>query len=174
MDDSMEQSYDPIDDFEDDPSYYDLSDVATKTEESTEPEEPADEFPPEIHQDVMGLLYLGSLTKECEVLGHRFVLKTLTSGEELALGQIVHEYGDTLVQAKAFTIATIAAAIVTVDGNPIVGSLGPEYSNTITTIRKKFEYIRDKWYWPVIEMLYMQYSGLVIRQAVAFQALEGK
>jgi hypothetical protein len=140
-----------------------------------EPEPTSDEnieFPDEVEQDVTGLMFLGSLSESFELLGHRFTIKTLRAGEELMCAQIVKEYEDTLAQGKAFAIAQVAASIVTVDGRELVKSLGPE--DTLMTLRQKFDFIRTRWYWPVIEMIYGHYSGLVVRQAIAYEAYEGK
>lgn len=131
-----------------------------------------EQFPAEVEEDVHGLMFLGSLTHSFELLGHRFVLRTLRIGEELSCAQVVKEYEGTMAQGKAYAIAQIAAALVSVDGREIVGNLGPD--DTASTIHKKFEYIRERWYWPVIELIYAEFSDLMIRQASAYEALEGK
>ena len=83
---------------------------------------------------------MGRLQKKFDVLGHDFVLKTLTVGEELAIGQVVNEYAGTIGQGKAFQTAVIAAAIVTVDGRELVAPLGP---NTQAGLQDRFDYITE-------------------------------
>lgn len=174
----MNSTFESVPDFEEDPSYLDLTPLpASETEPMPAPEptpesDEPDEFPEEVADDVHGLLYLGALSTEIEMWGHKVVLRTLKAGEELAVGQIVAEYNDTPSQGKAFAIATVAAALETVDGKIIAKPIGP--SDSLATIRQKFEYIRANWHWPFIEAVYFEYSQLIVRQATAFDALEGK
>jgi hypothetical protein len=174
----MNNTFEPVPDFEEDPSYLDLTPLPASETEPTPVPEPTpesddpDEFPEEVHEDVHGLLFLGALSTEVELWGHKVVLRTLKAGEELAVGQIVSEYNETPSQGKAFAIATVAASIETVDGRIISKPIGP--SDSLASIRQKFEYIRENWHWPFIETIYFEYSQLVVRQAMAFDALEGK
>jgi len=130
------------------------------------------EFPSEVEEDVTGLMFLGALSSSFDLFGHHFTLKTLRAGEELICAQIVKEYEGTLAQGKAYAIAQVAAALVTVDGRPIVKSLGPD--DGLANMRQKFDFVRTRWYWPVIDMLYAHFSNLMMRQASAFEAYEGK
>lgn len=133
-----------------------------------------DEFDPRVAEDVEGLLFLGALSSEFELFGHQFVMRTLRVGEELAVAQVVKQYEGTLAQGKAYAIANVAASIVTVDGRPLVESLGPDQEETLTTINRKFAYVRSKWYFPVVELLYQEFSQLRLRQAAALEEFAGK
>lgn len=163
----------PVFNFEDAPDFnLPASDMDGPPEPTTFVEEDVDLFPDDVSQDVTGLTFMGYLTSSFELKGHRFVIRTLKVGEELACAQLIKEYEETMAQGKAYAIAQIAAAIVTVDGRNIGESLGPD--DSLATISNKFDYIAKRWYWPVIEALYDEFSNLMLRQAVAYDALEGK
>lgn len=169
-------------DFEGNPGFLDLPPLANAPElGAPEPEQPkqvADEtppepvFPPEVADAVEGLLFLGHLTSGFDLMGHRFEIRTLKAGEELAIGQIVQEYEGRLGSTKAYAIAIAAACISSVDGRPLTAPLGP--SGVTDAIRRDFDYIARSWYYPVVEMVYDHYSALVLQQNAAFTALQGK
>src|SRR4051812_6796279 len=79
------------------------------------PERGATSFSPEVHNDVVGMIFLGALTDEFDVFGHRIVLSTLTAGEELSIALVIKDCQATLAQGKAMAIATVAAAVERVD-----------------------------------------------------------
>lgn len=149
-------------------------------ENNFDPHEPTEEeqqaideegFDPSVRNDMEALLTNGFISKEVELAGHTFVLRTLTIGEELAVAEVCKSYEGDYTQAKAIATATVAAALETIDGRPLMHHLGPEPTNNI---RKKFQYIRNKWYWYIINELYEHYRELLEKQAIAFNELRGK
>ncbi len=124
-----------------------------------------------ISNDLYGLLVLGALDKEVEWGGHAFRIRTLKVGEELAVTLIIKDYTETVGQMKAYATATVAAALEQVDGRPLIAPLGPDIR---ASVRQRYEYIRDNWYWPTIEFLYTEYLELLQRQIKAMEELEGK
>ena len=126
---------------------------------------------PSVRTDVENLLTNGSISKEIELAGHVFVMRTLTIGEELAIAEICGAYDGNFAQAKAIATATVAAALESIDGRPLMRTLGPDVKNNI---RHKFQYIRNKWYWTIINELYEHYQLLLERQISAFEELKGK
>jgi len=141
--------------------------------ERVEAAQEGERFPAEIERDVEGLLYLGALSTEVNIWGHRFEIHTLRAGEELARDQIVNEYDGVFGQARALGLATAAAAVKSVDGTPLQRPLAPGKSDIISAIRANFTTFSD-YYFPVIERIYDEYEKLELRQARAFRALEGK
>lgn len=121
--------------------------------------------------DIENLLTNGSISTEIELAGHFFALRTLTIGEELAISDVCSEYEGNFSHAKAIATATVAASLESIDGRPLMRSLGPDERNNI---RQKFHYIRSKWYWIIINELYEHYLVLLDRQINAFQELKGK
>jgi hypothetical protein len=124
-----------------------------------------------LRNDIENLLTNGSISKEVDVAGHTFVIRTLTIGEELAIADACKEYDGTFAHAKALATATVAASIESIDGRPLMRSLGP---NQTGNIKQKFVYIKNKWYWAIINELYEEYMVLLDKQIVAFGELRKK
>jgi hypothetical protein len=132
-------------------------------------EEPEDETP--VSQEVVSLLNLGELTQEFDVRGHKIILRTLKVGEELEISTFIQPFIGTIDEGRALATASIAAAIVSYDGNPLVRAVGPEEN----LLRKKFDFVREHMYWPVIRMIYEEcYSKLLDRQVEALREFQKK
>lgn len=140
----------------------------TEEEQLTQSEE---SFDPSARLDMEMLLTNGKIVAEIELAGHVFMIRTLTIGEELAVADVCKEYYNNFTEAKAIATATVAAALESIDGRPLMHSLGPD---PVSNIRQKFQYIRNKWYWVLISELYANYAGLLDRQIAAFEELRGK
>jgi hypothetical protein len=118
----------------------------------------------EAPQDVIGLLNLGKLTGQLDVRGHAIILRTLTMEEELSADLFISKYEGTMAYGRAQATIYVAAAIESIDGKPIVQTLGPGED----ILRRKFDYVRQRMYWPVIKFVYEEgYIPLIERQAVA-------
>jgi hypothetical protein len=124
-----------------------------------------------MRKDLDSLLQSGSISDSIDLVGHTFVLRTLTIGEELAVASVCDDYAKSIAQSKAIATATVAAALESIDGRPLMHSISPD---PLVNIRHKFGYIRNKWYWAIIEELYRRYVDLSERQLYAFQELQGK
>ena len=133
-----------------------------------------DVFPPQVNEDVTGLMHAGHLTHSFQLLGHNFVIRTLKAAEELAVTGVVKQYEGTLGEGKAYAMGMVSAAIVTVDGQPLTRPLGPSDASITTAISQNFHYVGTNWVWPIIEAIYAHYSDLILRQAEAFRQFEGK
>lgn len=163
-------------DFESDPDYSQFGLHLSNDDEGNllVNAEKNDEFDPRIRDDVEGLLFLGRLTHDFDLYGHSFTIRTLTRGERLAAAQFVREYEDTLGIADALQTAYLALAIMLVDGRPLSIQLEDSRSQEIENrLRTNFAIVQ-RWYDPVIEAIYAEYSNLLVRQNIAFQELEGK
>lgn len=139
--------------------------------------EDADSFKPEIAEAVSGLMWLGYLTDSFSLWGHEFTIKTLRSGEELCVTQLINQFKETLGLDRAFTIAYVAASLVTVDGETFVSQLGEGHIHRLAQIRQAFDKISNTetgWYYPLVEAIYQRYSVLSFKQASAFAAVELK
>ena len=147
--------------------YFDTSEATDEEKEFQEEEK----VTPSIRTDIENLLSNGAIFDEFEIAGHVFVIRTLKIGEELSVAEICKDYEGTIAEAKAMATATVAAAIETIDGRPLMRNLGPDSKNNI---RQKFGYVRNKWYWIIIGEIYERYLILVNRQINAFSELRGK
>lgn len=130
-----------------------------------------EEFPNEVSDDVVGLMYLGELSRTFTWCGHKFVIRTLKIDEEVAVGQLVKAHQDTVMQTKALATAVAAACLVTVNGQEIVTPLGPDVSSLVN---QRYHYIAENWYWPTIEKINTEYLDLVDRMYKAIGELEKK
>jgi hypothetical protein len=130
---------------------------------------PLDEFPPEVRQDVQGLLYLGHLTAEIDFCGHYFSLRTLKAGEEMAAAKVVEPYVNTVKAAEAWSTAQVALALTQVDGDEdFCPAAGPD---PMAHARARFQYM-GRWFQPTIDYLFGAYADLLDRQVEAVRALQ--
>jgi hypothetical protein len=133
--------------------------------------EKAEEFDDRISVELEGLLFLGRLTHDCSLYGHTFTLRTLTRGERLAVSLFVQDYEDSIGLADALQTAYLAMAIQTVDGRPL--SIPLESEKPEDRLRRNWQIV-EKWFDPVLEALYVEYSNLAIKAQQAFLELERK
>jgi|SRR5581483_2455762 len=135
-------------------------------------ENEVDEFlPPEeefVGQDTEALMYRGYLTDVVEVGNHEIRIRTLKIGEELDAALVAQRYNDTPEAMRALATAIVSAAIVTVDGRPLVEALGPADA----TIQSKFDYIRKNWYWRSVGEVYKAYDQLLERSIKSLEELK--
>lgn len=116
-----------------------------------------------VSQEIHSLLNLGELSREFEVRGHKIILRTLRVGEELEVSTFIQPFVGTIDEGRALATATIAAAIVSLDGEPLVRELGPQGN----VLRKKFDFVRTKMYWPVIRLIYEEYYVELLKEQTA-------
>ena len=134
-------------------------------------EEDKDIISQELSEDLISLLNLGDLKYEIEVRGHKIVLRTLRMSEELEIGLFIKPYIGTLDEGRAIATATVAASIESYDGKSLITAIGP-YENVL---RKKFDFIKDKMYWPVIQIIYEEgYIPLVKKQVETIEEFRKK
>jgi len=124
-----------------------------------------------VRGNIENLLINGRLTRNISFAGHEFVIKTLTVGEELAVAEVCASFAGSIAEARALATATVAASLESVDGLALMRSLGPDAT---ASVRQKFNFIKNKWYWNIIGHIYQEYLGLVEEQMAAFEALQGK
>lgn len=110
-------------------------------------------FPDEYKQPFIGLLYVGAMKKTVEYAGHKIVLRTLTQGEELRVGQLTREYVGCRNETSALKLYYVAAAVESVDGKSMLNELHDD----VDPITTKAEQMKE-WYAPVVEYLYDEYS----------------
>jgi hypothetical protein len=105
------------------------------------------------------IVHIGYLNKVFEWSGHQFEIRTLRIDEELAVGQLVKEYKNTITEDRAVAVAIAAASIVSINEKPFM----PRFDDdaVLQSIRDRFNYIRKNWHWPVIEIMNAQYLDLL-------------
>ena len=124
-----------------------------------------------VSRDIHSLLNLGELSQEFDVRGHKLILRTLKVGEELEISTFIQPFVGSVDEGRALATATVAAAIVSLDGEPLIRGIGPQEN----VLRKKFDFVRTKMYWPVIRMIYEDcYVGLLKRQVATIEEFQKK
>lgn len=133
---------------------------------SVEEEKPLPQFDEKFKQALDGLMYLGRLEDEFSWLGHRYVIRTLTTDEILQIGIITKPYLGTLSEVKAYQAAVVAACIVTVDGKSLAVPMTNEAADT--ALRNRWDYVRNHWFPPLLDYVYEQYLLLedLVRQVL--------
>lgn len=122
----------------------------------------------DLSQEFTGLLTLGKLVKKIDLYGHTFIIRTLKVGEELEVGLIADKYRQTNEAGRAYATAVVAAALERVDGKPPVVPIGPSEDSIL---QEKYEFVRSRYYWPIVRKLYESYVDLVRQQEEALEEL---
>lgn len=96
-------------------------------------------------------LHLGAASGTATVLGHEIDYRLVNVREELAIGKLISEFEGTQARTKAYKVATVAASIVAIDGEPFYTPLSPDEN----TVAKRFERLQN-YYSIFIDEIYSQ------------------
>lgn len=124
-------------------------------------DEPLPEFDQRHRESLTGLMFLGRLEDEFEWLGHKFVVRTLTTDEHLQAGLIMKPYLGTRAEWRAWQAVQVAAGCVSVDAQPIYVPVTTTQSRG-EELRERFNFVIKNWYAPVIDAVYRRIAGLEI------------
>jgi len=124
------------------PSAFDAAfDSSTATLEQPPVEEPVVEEEPTLEEET--LLQRGYFASTVTLGTNKVVIRTLRIGEELEVALVAQKYQDTIEATRAIIAATVAAAIVSVNGRSLIQyPLGADDA----TIEAKFVYIGENWF----------------------------
>ena len=124
-------------------------------------------FPEKWKTPFEGLLYLGYLEKEVEIPFHKFVVRTLTSGEKINISLITSDLSDTLGYGRAYRAAVVAAGLSLVDGQKLVVA-----EKDVDILRQKYHYVTSSWHDPVIDILFEAINELEGQVLTILQELD--
>jgi hypothetical protein len=110
------------------------------------------EFDPRHKETFQGLLYIGALTADFELWGHRFSIATPTQTERLQIGLVMRDYADTVSSEIAFSTVFVAACLIAVDGQPLPQPIVNNPKET--ALHERFRWVCDTLRKPVIDMVY--------------------
>jgi hypothetical protein len=153
---------------EDDTEPHRVTAEAPPTEAASEEQLP--EFDPRVRDDFEGLLYLGALTHEFEWMGHKFVIKTLSTDELLEVGLLVKDWQGSLGEMRAYTTTIVAACTISVDGKKLPQPISSDPGDS--PVRNRFDLVR-RWYPTTLDVIYEQYM-LLERRVLEVLAAMGK
>ncbi len=135
------------------------------TEAPDEEPQPLPEFDPRWRSEFEGLLFLGALKSTFRLWGHTFVIRTLTTEDMAEIALLVKPYEGTRASVTAYQAAVVAAAILSVDGQPlptpIVMGEAP--------LELRYKYVSSKWYPPIREAIYEKVleQEITVREVLA-------
>lgn len=119
--------------------------------------------------DFHGLLHLGYLTASFEWLGHKFVIKTLDSEEELIIGLLIKEWDGTIAATKAYAIAVCAMCVQFIDSQPMPEPIGQDKLK-YRSAHQRFNYAKQ-WFNPTITVIFSNYLKLENRVKVVLEEM---
>lgn len=131
-------------------------DTAGASTAAQDQKEPPPAFDERHREPFTGLIYLGALTDTFTMWGHEFVIRTLTTEDIAEVGLLVKQYEGTLATNAVYQAATLAAALVTIDGKglplPVVqGNSGME---------QRYKWVARSLFPPVRARLWNKYFSL--------------
>jgi hypothetical protein len=126
------------------------------------------EFPDEFVQPLQELVVTGHLTDTFTYGGQEFTIHTMTIGEELEALRAAKRYDDLPIAAgRVYATAMVAGAVQILNGEPIVIPISEKQDIAALRFRKVM-----KWFWPVIEQVYLRYANLEKQQKEVLDSLE--
>lgn len=138
--------------------------------QNNEVEEELPSFDPKYAEDFDGLNYLGALTSEFEWLGHKFVIRTLTVDEYLAVAALTKDHQDSLATARAFSSAVAALCIETIDGQYLPTPVQEE-TRGYAWAYQRFNYVITHWYPYTIDRVYSEFTKLEERAEKVIESM---
>jgi hypothetical protein len=129
------------------------------------PAQTIEDFPPEVQENVEGLMFLGELYDDFDFCGHHFVIRTLRGDEELLAALVCKEFVTTMGESRAWIWALISMCIVSIDGDE--NFCPPLNNNKRDYARARFQYCTGKWYWPLAVHINQKYAELQKEQEEA-------
>lgn len=110
------------------------------------------DFDPKWRDPFYGLVYLGRLTDEFVVWGHRFKIATPSHLERMEIGLIHAPYANTITTEVAFETALVAAYLQQIDGQDLPRPLSPDPKDT--SLADRFRWVGDNLNRQVINAVY--------------------
>lgn len=142
---------------------FDITQVRTSAPREAEPLRDEDgtalpSFDERYREDFEGLAFIGSLSKTFQWLGHRFVIRTLTVDEMLAVATVSKAYADTIGNGLAYRTALVSLAVASVDGRDLPVPIGD--SEDLAWAFQRFDYAKAHWFQFTIDAIYNEYLEL--------------
>lgn len=124
-----------------------------------DPQEETPQFDPRYADAFVGLNFLGALSREIDWLGHKILIRTLTTDEHLAVATLTREFLGTTELPRAYATAIVALCVDLVDGESLPVPIG-ETKNSYAWAFQRFNYVKSNWYPFTITTVYQEYLAL--------------
>jgi hypothetical protein len=133
----------------------------------TEPTEDFKDTPVTFEEET--LLTKGYFTSTVKLGNNEVVIRTLKIGEELEAALLAHKYAETIEAGRALATALVAAAVVTVNGKPLIRE---PLGRADETLEARFNYIAHNWYWLTVKNIHEEYNILLDQALSSFSKIK--
>jgi hypothetical protein len=125
------------------------------------------EFDPRWADEMEGLLYVGRVTHEFHLGGHRITIATPEAADTLKAALLIKQYQETAGALRALTLAALATCLVKVDGSILPRGILADGSDDMEA---RFNWV-SKLHTAVVDGIYREYEDLEVRVAEAIDSL---
>lgn len=116
----------------------------------------------------IGLLYVGQLSEEVTVYGHKFIIGTPSQSDRIQAGIIHKPYINTMSGELSWATVTVASYLKKIDGQDLPHSIGP----VDTDLLDRFNWVKENINYPVIMQLFEKCLILDSKVDKALEELE--
>jgi hypothetical protein len=138
---------------------------------ASEPEAEDDDifaqFDPRWLDEMEGLLFVGRVTREFTLGGHKITIATPEANDSLKVALLIKDYQDTAGALRALTIAAVATCLIKVDNHLLPRGIMADGSDDLET---RFNWV-SKLHTSVIDGIYREYENLEIEVNEAISSL---
>jgi hypothetical protein len=147
-----------------------VSPVLPASEADDEDEDDEDvlaQFDPRWTDEMEGLLFVGRVTHEFNLGGHRITIATPEAQDSLRAALLIKEYQESAGALRALTLAALAACLIKVDGHVLPRGIMADGSDDLEA---RFNWV-SKLHTSVIDGIYQEYEALEIKVNAAIVSL---
>lgn len=121
--------------------------------------------------DFRSLAEIGKITREVHWCGHSFVLKSLSTAEELAIAKVTSSYKGSLGEQRATVAAAVAISLESINGVPFFPIVMD--SDVEKNLRVRFNTVIE-WSYLLIDFLFGEQTEVTRSASEAVEELKKK
>jgi hypothetical protein len=125
------------------------------------------QFDPRWQEEFEGLLFVGKVTHNFNLAGHKVTVMTPEANDSLKAALLIKPYQNTAGELRALIIATLATCLVKIDGHTLPRGIMADGSDDLET---RFNWI-GQLHQVVIDGIYNEFLELEGKVAVAIRDL---
>jgi hypothetical protein len=144
------------------------------TQVEADPDEPDDfdedivaKFDPRWLDEMEGLLFVGRVSHEFNLGGHKITIATPEAQDSLRAAMLIKQYQETAGALRALTLAALATCLIKVDGHVLPRGIMADGSDDMEA---RFVWV-SKLHTSVVDGIYREYEELEIRVSEAIESL---
>lgn len=124
-------------------------------------------FDPRWTDEMEGLLFVGRVTREFFLGGHKITIATPEAQDSLKAAMLIKQYQETAGALRALTLAAVASCLVKVDGYILPRGIMADGSDDMEA---RYNWV-SKLHTSVVDGIYREYEDLEIRVTEAVESL---